>query len=150
MFLGAAVWFALELRRNHRTRRVQRLPVIAPVAATTAVAAPAVAAAAAPLVDGAPTGAVAVQLAALVEAIDRLVTRLGDVAVPIGPAPVPSQSPSPAPSTRDEPVPANPAPMFYAPAANRGPGEAFDPYDWPTQEQLDQFAARRRAPQADL
>ena len=46
-------------------------------------------------------------------------------------------------------APANPAPMFFAPAAQRGPEAEFDPYDWPTQQQLDDFAARRSAAQSD-
>ena len=109
--------------------------------------------------DAAQMGAVASQLGALVEAIDRLVGRLGEVTVPGGGAatgPVTPAAPvaaptSPAPaSVAEGPAPANPAPMFYAPAANRGPSDEFDPYDWPTQEQLDQFAARRRAAQSDM
>jgi hypothetical protein len=147
VFLAAAVWFGLEMRRNRAGRRAKRVRV--PVAA----AAPGFAHASA---DGSQMGAVAAQLGELVEAIDRLVARLGDGTVPVAGAPAssapPAQPESPAPkfTPPTEPVPANPAPMFYAPAANRGPGDEFDPYDWPSQEQLDQFAARRRAAQSDM
>jgi hypothetical protein len=89
-------------------------------------------------------GAVASQLAALVASIDRLVARLGE-------APTAVRSPYSRPVAPPEPTPApaNPAPMFLAPAAPRGPEVEFDPYDWPTQQQLDDFAARRRAAQSD-
>ena len=53
------------------------------------------------------------------------------------------------PEPASEPVPANPAPMFFAPAVRRGPEAEFDPYDWPTEQQLDDFATRRRAAQSD-
>ena len=150
LFLGAAVWFALEIRRNRASRRTAAGTRPPTRVASAALAVPA---------DAAQMGAVAAQLGALVEAIDRLVGRLGEVtvpgggaaAVPVTPAaPVAAPtSPSPA-SVAEGPAPANPAPMFYAPAANRGPSDEFDPYDWPTQEQLDQFAARRRAAQSDM
>jgi len=41
-------------------------------------------------------------------------------------------------------VPAAPAPAADA------PGEEFDPYDWPTPEQLDHFVARRQDSRTDL
>lgn len=142
-FLAAAVWFGLEIRRNRAGRRAVRAARPAPIAMSAAGPAPG---------DAAHMGAVATQLAALVDAIDRLVGRLGEVTVPVAGTPVASPSPSPSPSSEpvEGPVPRNPAPMFFAPAANRGPPDEFDPYDWPTEEQLDQFAARRRAAQSDM
>ena len=99
-------------------------------------------------------GAVAAQLAALVEAIDRLVGRLGEVAIPMGPAPTAATAaPPPAPPRPDEPITRDPAldpgPMFYAPAASGVPGDEVDPFDWPSQAQLDRFAERRHAAPPD-
>jgi HAMP domain-containing protein len=150
VFLAAAVWFVLEIRRNRAGRRAARVRAMQPGATVPAAPAAAVGVGLshAPT-EPASTGGVVAQLGALVDAIDRLVSRLGEVAVPV----VGSSGPASAPAREavDEPVPANPAPMFYAPAASRGAAEEhFDPYDWPTQEQLDQFAARRRATQSDM
>ena len=109
-------------------------------------------------------GAVAAQLGALVEAIDRLAQRLGDAPVlqPV-PAPVPSAGPASAlpasPASRRSAPPAPPiaaamaesGALLYAPAASAVPEPvADDLYDWPTEAQLEQFAARRRAAEPDL
>jgi hypothetical protein len=148
LFLAAAVWFAFEFKRSRAGRRARVVPPLVQPAVVGAAPVPAVygAPVAAGPVDSAQMGAVASQLAALVASIDRLVVRLGEGTTPVSGArpgpPVRSEPPS-------EPVPANPAPMFFAPAARRGPEAEFDPYDWPTQQQLDDFAARRKAAQSD-
>ena len=149
VFLAAAVCgCTLEMRRSRAGKRIVATPVSAPPGIAGAPAAGAAVSA----VDGSAMGAIAEQLAALVGSIDRLASRLGDVAVPVAGTPAPPLAPPPPRFSErsDEPVPANPTPMFYAPAAQRGPAEEFDPYDWPSQEQLDNFVARRRAPQSDL
>ncbi len=146
-FVAAAVWFAAELRRNRAARRAIR------VGTRTAVAQPA-----ATVADGVPTppagavdpmGAVATQLGALVDAIDRLATRLAD-----GPAPDPGPTAptvSLATSADGGPSMAESVARWYAPAASRvPPPSADDLYDWPTEAQLEQFAARRRASPDDL
>jgi hypothetical protein len=148
LFLAAAVWLALEFKRSRAGRRARVVPPLRQ--ATVGGAAPLSAVSNEPVapgsVDGGQMGAVASQLAALVASIDRLVARLGEGTEPeSGARPGPPVRPEPA----REPVPANPAPMFFAPAARRGPDAEFDPYDWPTQQQLDDFAARRRAAQSD-
>ena len=153
VFGAAAIWFALELRRNRARRRAHvvapRLPsaTAQPVATAPGAAVPA---------ELEHMGAVGAQLAALVEAIDRLVGRLGEVAIPMAPAPTPAPrpaAPTPAPPRPDEPITRDPAldpgPMFYAPAASGVPGDEVDPFDWPSQAQLDRFAERRRAAPPD-
>jgi hypothetical protein len=149
VFLAAAVWFVLEIRRNRAGRRAARVRSMQPGVTVPPTPAPTRAPAAQLSTEPASMGAVASQLGALVDAIDRLVSRLGEVAVPVAGSSGPASAR--AREAVDEPLPANPAPMFYAPAASRGAAEEhFDPYDWPTQEQLDQFAARRRAAQSDM
>jgi hypothetical protein len=149
LFVAAAVWFALEIRRNRAGRRSRGAapgPGAAPVAGAVAAAAAGsagsagAAAARAASADGAQLTAIAEQLGALVASIDRLVTRMGDGG---------GADPQSKPELARVPVPANPAPMFFAPAAQRGPDAEFDPYDWPTQRQLDDFAARRRTTHPD-
>jgi hypothetical protein len=142
LFLAAAVWFALEFRRSRagRRARVAVPPVVGP-APDAGMPVPQTAP-----VDAGQMGAVASQLAALVASIDRLVARLGEAPTAVRAPYSPSVAPPEPVPTR---APANPAPMFFAPAAQRGPEVEFDPYDWPTQQQLDDFAARRRAAQSD-
>jgi hypothetical protein len=122
-------------------------------------------------VDGADLGqlgAVAAQLAALVESIDRLARRLGEGAVPVvvarpvappiaatptAPAPVASAPVAPAaaaaPSAAPLSEPRDLSPMFYAPAASGVPADEVDPFDWPSPAQLDEFVARRQSEQSD-
>ena len=177
-FVAAALWFVSELRKSRAARRTIKLASVGPsaamvpVGASTPVGASVVlpSAAGAAVVEVAlgrpgssgddPMGAVAAQLGALVEAIDRLAQRLGDAPVlqPV-PAPVPLAGPASAlPASPGEPsVPAPPAAsiaavmaesgaLLYAPAASAVPEPvADDLYDWPTEAQLEQFTARRRA-----
>jgi hypothetical protein len=135
VFAAAAVWFGAELRRNRRARRARTRPVLIPAASgTSAVADTAVAV---PISANDPMGAVAAQLGALVDAIDRLVGRL-DVPSPTNAGPA-----APADTDPGASIVTRAAPRVPAPSAD-------DPYDWPTEAQLDAFAARQRAAQGDM
>ena len=170
LVLGA-VWFGAEVRRSRRrvrvrdpldesrvrVRRVGRTKVT-PIPIPTALRGeddqrriePA-----APVVFG-DGDAVAAKLGELVHAIDRLVSRLGEVAAdPIThrrPAP-----PDPEPAPDDVTARAESGAILYAAAAAAPSGPerpvtdppVFDPYDWPTEEQLDEFIARRKTGRAD-
>jgi len=141
-FVTAAVWFAAELRRNRRARRAIRVGTHTPVAPNVGAVTRAAAGLAADAVD--PMSAVATQLGALVDAIDRLAVRLTDGSVPeAGPG---GPTRAPVTSADSEPSIAESVARWLAPAAPRvPPPSADDPYDWPTEAQLEQFAARRRA-----
>jgi hypothetical protein len=156
--LVAVGWLGAELRRARKRRRVIRLaPLDGGVAAATAAVMGVATTVERREVGEDQLGAFASQLGALVDAIDRLVGsigtwRPGEVAPPA--APTPSAPPivraaARAPAAASEAVPAaEPSEALFYAAAAPSPGEP-DPYDWPTQAQLDQFAARRRAAEAD-
>jgi hypothetical protein len=157
---AALIWLGAELRRNRAARRSVRraaLDAAAPPAAVSTAGAGAGADARPATVAGAPLGvvaddsmgAVAAQLGALVSAIDRLAIRLADgSALSRIPAPAPAQPMSSA-SAGGASV-ADIDALLYAPSAARVPEASPDDlYDWPTEAQLEQFAARRRAAPPD-
>jgi hypothetical protein len=161
-FVAAVLWLGVELRKSRAARRATKLAPARPVAplpadapgipVAPAPAAPVVPAPVAPLAPlvpavlaGAddPMGAVAAQLGALVGAIDRLVARLDDGPTPEI-APARGRAPSPSSSAADLGA------LLYAPAARVPEPSPDDLYDWPTEAQLEQFEARRRAAQHDI
>jgi hypothetical protein len=146
-FVAAAVWFGAELRRNRAARRAIPVGTRTPATPNVDAAGHAAATTSAGAVD--PMNAVAAQLGALVDAIDRLATRLADGSPP-QPA-TPSPAVSSMTSADGEPSIAESAARWLAPAAPRvPPASPDDLYDWPTEAQLEQFAARRRSSPDDL
>ncbi len=167
--VAGAVWFGAEVRRSRRTRgprdsdRVRRarrirvakvtpipMPVAAPLfdpgAAAPRRGAPAPVAASAPVTSD----AIAAQLGALVHAIDRLVSRLGEV-LPGAAHPPPTARPDVAagPAVDGVVARAESGAILYAAAAPEPQRLAFDPYDWPTEAQLDEFIAKRKTGPTD-
>jgi hypothetical protein len=139
VFVAAAIWFGAELRRNRRVRRARKRQAFTAVSAASGAADTAVAV---PVGAEDPMGAVAAQLGALVDAIDRLVGRLGPPSAPLtGHAPA-----APAPTSTDADSRGSPR---TGAAPGIPPASADDLYDWPTEAQLDAFAARRRAAPSD-
>jgi hypothetical protein len=131
VFVAAAVWFGAELRRNRRVRRARRRPELTPAASGASGVADTA-------VGPDPMGAVAAQLGALADAIDRLVGRL-DV-------PSPSHAGPATPAAASTATDADAGASTVTRAAPRVPvPSADDLYDWPTEAQLDAFSARRRA-----
>ena len=123
----ALTWFLFELTRARRRRRTLAARVTVPTIGATAVGASASGRVpASEQIDG-----VAIQLAALVGAIDRLVERIDASAEPT----------EPTESSAIAPVPSGAATWVVDPAY---------PYDWPTEEQLDRFLERRRGAGFDL
>ena len=170
--LAAAIWLVAEVRRSRRRRVAMILAsaqsgVLAPAAPTMYAPDP---------VWSEHVGALTSKLDTVVDAIDRLVARLGDTPSP-APIPAPSSESVPAPvpvpvavvppqpdPAFDEPrpsaasaarSPAETGALLFAPAAtssappDESAGDEQYPYDWPSQEQLDQFEARQRASQQD-
>jgi hypothetical protein len=148
---AAAVWFGAELRRNRAARRATKRQMPTPTTSLQSGAAHAAAprpTVASPAGTADPMGAVAVQLGALVDAIDRLVARLTDGWVP---PPEPKTSTASPAAPTDARSMAEASAALYRPAASRVPHpSADDLYDWPTEAQLEQFAARRRAAHDDV
>jgi hypothetical protein len=137
----ALTWFVYELTRA-RVRRGARVP------RTVAVRAPAAG-------TPAQVDAIAIQLAALVGAIDRLVTRLDGA--PPAPAPVEGPAVEAAPAAPASAAADVEAAFRGAAAPQTEPAEAATwvvdpayPYDWPTEEQLDRFLERGRGADFDL
>ena len=87
----------------------------------------------------------AAQLGALVHAIDRLVSRLGEV-LPGAERTPPTAGADIAPTPAPDAVVARAesGAILYAAAAPEPEPPAFDPYDWPTEAQLDEFIAKRK------
>ena len=180
----AALWLLYEVARARACKRarIRRLAAVVASIDTDAIAvAPLVsngpaAAPATPLVSNGPAAAsaaaasrpvvvseeqvntVAVQLAALVNAIDRLTDRLDSQGTP-GAAPTrpaPRVTPrTPARAARAVPVVVTPRPARAAEAGDEAEteppviaaaaGGETDPFDWPTEQQLERFAEGRRA-----
>ena len=179
----AALWLLYEVARARARKRarIRRLAAVVASIDTDAIAvAPLVsngpaAAPATPLVSNGPAAAsaaaasrpvvvseeqvnaVAVQLAALVNAIDRLTDRLDSQGTP-GAAPTrpaPRVTPRTPPVLRAVPVVVTPRPARAAEAGDEAEteppviaaaaGGETDPFDWPTEQQLERFAEGRRA-----
>jgi len=142
VFAAAAIWFAAELRRTRRVRRGRTPQALTPGASGAPIVAKK--AVAVPVGADDPIGAVAAQLSALVDAIDRLVSGLGmqSASHPGGPS-----SAASAPTSADTDPGASTATRT---APRVPPASADDLYDWPTEAQLEAFAARRRAAQGHI
>jgi hypothetical protein len=166
----AVLWLAYEvLRARARGRARRRL-----LAGAAAAAAPVAARVATPnlpvtvVASDEQMRAVVSQLAALVEAIDRLAGRLDGVPVASSPPLLPTRVPAavvvpvavPAPPAPV--VTVEPSPMPVAAAVEGAPTDAAEavdddvaagesyPYDWPTEAELDRFVERRRAAGTDI
>jgi len=142
VFVAAAIWFGVELRRNRTVRRTRERQMPAPAASgSPPVANPA---GAIPAGTDDPMGAVAAQLGALVDAIDRLVGRLdAGSESPTGPAM--SAAPSATSTGPRSPITDSGASPHTTAAPRVPPASADDLYDWPTEAQLEAFATRRAA-----
>jgi len=170
VFAAAAIWFAAELRRNRSRRR--SLPPVPTTAAAYAAYAPVVADPLVAVVSQ--LGALVEAVDRLVTGIGgapapaevATSTSTSDAAAPTAPtAPTPPPVPTPtatAPAATPAPAPAPPAApaappksaatelaelaaLISMPASPSVPEfDESDPYDWPTQAQLDDFAERRR------
>ena len=163
---AAAVWFGAEIRRSLSQRRarpsVRRVraaavadditpparprrrrvrPAVAQAPPTADAIAVAVAVPDRRAASGSPDpmAAIAAQLGALVDSIDRLVARLGDgIPAPIGAA----RPPTPVAST-SEAAPAE-APSLPDPRQPAAVREHGDPFDWPSEAQLQRYEDERR------